>query len=302
MTINRWNRILFSPEGDLPGGGGAGDAPPIAPPIGKTILGGDAGGDKPWYSTLPPEFQTDPYVGQSKDLAGFVKSAIDTKKMVGANVIRLPGDKATPEEISEFHTKLGRPAEASAYTSTVKPVADQLLDPTVMSHMQGEFHKLGLSATQGQGVLDAYLGQLNTGFEATTAQKEANMQQGIATLKTEWGPKYENNVKTAQLAITQYGGQELMAKIDSAGFGNDVDFIKFMHNVGVQLLDDDAIGGDSGGQFSSSPMAAQQEISKMTSDVDFQKALNSASAPGHKEAVERWLSAHRKAFPTTSIE
>lgn len=298
MIINRWNRFLRSPEGDPPaGGGGSGDQQQQQQTPPGSILGAGGQDDKPWYSALAPEYQTNPYVAQSKDINSFVKSAIDTKGMVGANTIKLPSDKATDAELGEFYTKLGRPAEATGYTPTVKPAAEGLVDAPVMEHMQTTFHKLGLTAAQGQGVLDAYLSQVNTGYEASTAQETATKSQGVATLKTEWGPKYDNNVKTAQLAINKYGGPELMAKIDGTGLGNDVDFIKFMHTMGLQLLDDDALSGESGGSFGGTPMAAQQEIEALKMDTDFQTALNTREAPGHKAAVDRWLAVHQKAFP-----
>lgn len=297
MIINRWNRFLRAPEGGEGGGEGGGGEPQ-----GGSILAGTppAGGqaEKPWYATLAPEYQTNPYVAQSKDINSFVKSAIDTKSLVGANVIKLPGERATDAERTEFYTKLGRPAEATAYTPTVAPKSEGLVDPSVLTFMQGELHKLGLSEAQGKGVLDAYLGQVNSGYETQEAQTLANKNQGIATLKQEWGPHFDNNVKTAQLTVTQYGSPELMAKIDEAGLGNDVDFIKLMHNLGVKLLDDDAIGGENGGgQFGGTTMAAQQEIERVKMDRDFQEALNSATHPGHKAAVDKWLDLHTKAFP-----
>jgi hypothetical protein len=217
---------------------------------------------------------------------------------VGANVIKLPGEKATDAERTEFFTKLGRPAEATAYAPTIALKSEGLVDSNVLSFMQGELHKLGLSEAQGKGVLDAYLGQVNSGYDIQQAQVDATKQQGIATLKQEWGPKFDNNVKTAQLTVTQYGSPELMAKIDEAGLGNDVDFIKLMHNLGIKLLDDDAIGGENGGsQFGGTSMAAQQEIERVKMDKDFQDALNTASHPGHKGAVDTWLALHQKAFP-----
>jgi hypothetical protein len=296
MKTNRWNMLVRAPEGDSGGAGGEGSAGGGAG--GSSIIAGGAGGEgaKPWFNDLPPEFQGNPYVAQTKDLASFVKSAIDTKSMVGADTIKLPGKNATDAERAEFYTKLGRPAEATAYTPTVQPVAESLVDPNVLTFMQGEIHKLGLSEAQGKGILDAYLSQVNVGYEAQTAAMEAAKLQGISTLKQEWGPKFDNNVKTAQLAITQHGGPELMAKIDAAGLGNDIDFIKMMHVIGTKLLDDDATG-EGGGQFNGSSMQAAAEIERLKLDTDFQTALNSATHPGHKAAVDKWLAVHRQATP-----
>lgn len=314
MNPNRWNRFLFSvlmaPEGGDggSGGGGAGDGGAgggggggggdAGGGTGKSILGGDPGGGaKPWYDGLPDDLKASPYVAQTKDLAAFVKSAVDTKGLVGANTIKLPGEKATEQELADFYSKLGRPAEATGYTPTVAPKAEHLVDKNVMSTMQEQFHKLGLTAAQGQGVLDSYLGLLNTGYEAQTAQLEADYSGGVAKLKQEWSTNYDNNVKIAQGALRQFGSPELIAKIDELGLGNNTDFIKFMHGIGVQLLDDEAIGGGDGGQFGGTPMAAQQEIERLKVDKEFQEALNSVNHAGHKAAVDRWRALFEKAYP-----
>lgn len=300
MILNRWNKWLFAPEGDSgSGGGGAGD--PGAGGTPPSILAGSAGAE-PWFTSLPDEFKANPYVAQSKDLAGFVKSAIDTKSMVGANVIKLPGEKATEQELNDFYSKLGRPADATAYTPTVQPKVENLLDKPVLEAMQTQFHKLGLSEAQGKGILDAYMGILNTGFEASEAQQTATREQGVATLKQEWGPQFDNNVKTAQLALRQLGGDELVAEINASGFGNNVAFIKFMHTVGMKLLDDSAVGGEGGGAFGGTPMAAQAELERLKLDNEFQAALNTQAHAGHKAAVDKWLDLHKKAFPGKQAE
>jgi hypothetical protein len=232
-----------------------------------------------------------------------VKSAIDTKSMVGANVVKLPGEKATEQEINDFYSKLGRPAEPTAYTPTVAPKAEHLLEKPVLESMQATFHKLGLTEAQGKGILDSYLGLLNTGYEMSESQTLAAREQGITTLKQEWGPQFDNNVKTAQLALRELGGENLAKAIDESGFGNNVEFIKFMHTVGVKLMDDEATH-ESGGStaFGGTPMAAQGEIERLKLDTEFMTALNSGSHAGHKAAVDRWLALHQKAYPGKAPE
>lgn len=297
---------LFAPEGDPAGGGGGtppvdpgSGAPPTDPGSGSpapSLLGNPGDGDKPWYDSLPDNLKASPFVAQSKDLAGFVKSAVDTKAMVGANVIKLPGEKATPEEKAEFYNKLGRPADPAGYTPTVKPVDDAMVDPQILGTMAKVFHENGLTAQQGQSVLDAYLNILNEGHGKLSASSTAKHTEAVSALKGEWGMNYENNVKTAQLALRELGGDDLLATIESAGLGSDPTMIKFLHSVGAKLLDDNAVG-DGGSAFSGSQEAAAAEINRLKLDPEFMTAWGDARHAGHKEAVDRWMALHSKAYP-----
>ena len=294
------NYFLRAPEGEPAGGGGG--APPAAPP---SVLGGGAppaGGGAPpqgaWYDTLPDEFKTNPYVTSSKDLGGFVKSAIDTKSMVGAHTIKLPGDKATDAEKAEFYNKLGRPADEKGYVPTVKPVSEGLVDPSVVESMGKVFHANGLTAAQGQAVLDGYLNILNSGYERVNGEAATRHTEGMTALKTEWGTNYDNNVKTAQLAARELGGgTELLTKLEAAGLGSDPTVIKFLHTAGMKLLDDSAVGGSGGGQFTGTQEGAAAEIGRLKVDKEFMEAWGNAQNPGHKDAVNRWLKLHEQAYP-----
>lgn len=289
-------RLLFNEEGgDGGGGGGDGNTPP---PAAGSILQTGGGGTETWYGTLPDELKGNPYVAQSKDLAGFVKSAIDTKSMVGANTIRLPGEKATPEERAEFYNKLGRPSDHTGYKPTVAPV-EGVVDSAVNEQMTKKFHELGLTSQQGQAILDEYYGVLNGGFTTHNDNIIAQREQAMTTLKGEWGANYDANVKTAQLAVRELGGQELFEVLEGAGLADNPQIIKFLHNAGTKLLDDAAIGGGNN-QFAGSIEGASAEIGRLKTDPEFMRVWGDAQAPGHKEAVDKWLALHRTAFPGKS--
>lgn len=284
-------------EGGGGQGGGGGDGSILNPPGGQG--GGGGGGDQPWYHGLDESIRNNPYVSQSKDLGSFVKSAIDTKSMVGANTIKLPGEKATPEERADFFKKLGRPDDAKGYTPTTPLVADHLADPTIRDQMANVMLEAGLTKAQGEAIFNAYFDVLNKGYTTHTEQAAQRHTEGVTALKNEWGANYENNVKTAQLAARELGGgNELLQKLQEAGLGSDPLVVKFLHNVGTKLLDDSAVGGgDGGNRFSGTQEAAVAEINRLKTDAEFQKAWGDANAPGHKEAVDRWLSLHERAYP-----
>lgn len=278
-------------EDDGGGGGGGGSTPP-----GSIIQDPGKGGDKPWYNDLPDDLKSHAYVAQTKDLTSFVKSAIDTKSMVGANVIKLPGEKATPEERAAFYKQLGRPDDLKGYEPTVKPVNESIVDPAIQDRMKTVFLENGLTKAQGQAILDAYTGVLNEGYTKHTETLSVRHEEGVTALKQEWGTNYDANVKTAQLAVRELGGETLFQKIVDAGLGSDPEFLKFLHNTGTRLLDDDA-RGEGGGQFGGSSEGALAEINRLKTDAEFMSAFTNARHAGHGAAVQKWEQLHRQAYP-----
>lgn len=306
--------MLFNDAGDGgAGGGGAGGAGDAggAGGAGGTGGAGDAGGakssllnspdnTKPWWSDVPEPLRT-PYVTQSKDLASFIKSANDTKSMVGANVIKLPGADATDEERAAFLDKLGRPKAPDAYKHTVQ-IPEGVMDESILAHMRSKFHEVGLTEAQGNTILDEYLGTLGKGVEQSEAMRLEAIEKGTTALRAEWGEKFDNNVKTAQLAIREHGGEEILQKLEATGLANDPVFIKFLYKAGVAMLDDDALGGDEGGKFTGTVMGAQQEIERLKTDKEFQDALQNRQHSGHNAAVNRWAALFKTAYPGNAEE
>lgn len=286
------NPFLYAEEDDVGGGGGKSGGTSV---LAQSQGGGGGNADKPWFSDLPDDLRNNPLVAQNAELSSFVKSAIDTKAMVGANTIRLPGDKATDDERSEFWKKLGRPDDFKGYESKVKP-EEGIFDQAVFDQMRTKFHELGLTKVQGEGILDGYLQILNKGLADAQSRQAQTFETAVTALRTDWGQDYDNNVRTAQLAARELGGADFFEYAEKKGLANDPTFIKFLHAVGAKLLDDDAAGSGEG-RFTTSQMGAQQEITRLKMDEDFMKILDTAHHPAHKDAVERWAGLHRIAYP-----
>lgn len=298
MNRNYYIRLLAPEDGTGNAGGGTGN--PGGTGDGnqqsQSILAQKQDGPPPWFKDLPDDLKT-PYVTQTKDLSAFVKSAVDTKALVGANTIKLPGDKATESEWNEFFGKLGRPSEAKDYGMTVKPIDEKLLDTATLDSMRAVFHANGLTAKQGQAILDAYLTNTNTAIQNHTKTLADEQAQSTAALQQEWGDAYTANVRTAQLAVEELGGEEVFTALDKAGLGNNPTIIKFLYSIGKHFLDDKIVGG-GGNQFSGTVEGAMAEIRALSLDADFQAALNSKTHAGHNAAVDRWLKLHQTAYPS----
>ena len=60
-----------------------------------------------WKAELPEEIRDSPMVKEAPDLATLAKQAIDYQRMSG-NSIRIPGEDASDEAITDFRGKLSK--------------------------------------------------------------------------------------------------------------------------------------------------------------------------------------------------
>lgn len=291
--ILKWISRVCEEEGGEGGGGGG------TTTMTKTADGGE--GDKPWYDGISDDYRVD-FVTQSPDLQTFVKSAVETKKLVGANTIAIPGEKATDEQRAAFFEKLGRPKESGAYSHSenVKFGEGIEISSDKLDDFKKTMHGLGLSAAQGKGILDWYVGFVNGEAESQSTTVEAQRNQADNALRQEWGDKYDVNVDVARSALRKFDADGALTNIlESTGLGNEPALVRFFNKIGAALADDSASGDGTGG-FTSSQTSAIQRIEKLKYDKEFQTALGSAQDPGHRAALEEWEALHRQAYPGKS--
>ena len=82
----------------------------------------DAKAPADWRSGLPDDVRNDPSLSDIKDVGSMAKSYINGQKLIGKNRIALPAEGATDEEMSMFHSQLGRPEKADGRQGYRSPV------------------------------------------------------------------------------------------------------------------------------------------------------------------------------------
>ena len=285
--------IRYVVPDDDPGSGDKAPAPSLTDPKVDPGVPDDA-----WYKDIPVDQHTD-FLKTAPDLNTFVKNANETKRMVGADTVRLPGPKSTPEERAEFFLKLGRPDEADKYSMSedVKLPENVTLSDDHLKGAKEAMFNLGLTAEQGQGILDWYGGYINQTAESGVADLQAKQAEALTTLKNEWGDDFNARIDMGKSVLRQFDKDGSIATIlDSTGLGSDPMIIKMFSQIGEKILDDSATGGGDH-EFVGNSAAALAEISSLKQDQQFQKVLLDSQAPGHREAVERWGNLFSTAYP-----
>ncbi|UOF78046.1 putative protease [Caudoviricetes sp.] len=266
--------------------------------------GGGGGETNTFLTSLPPDLQKEPSLATFKDPGALAKSYVEAQKLIGAKRIALPGEKASESEWESFYNSIGRPETVDKYPDVVlKDEKGNVIiqpDKAQADELKKVFHKMGLTARQAQAMQEYSLKYLHA--SQTEAAKTAQQQSEAAIngLKQEWGDKFDSKVDTARAVVKKFAGDseaDLIKFLDDSGLGNNTQLVKLFASIGESIMEDTSRRGGNGALPLNDVTRARAEIDQLKSDAQFQKQLNSATEPGHMEAVNRWTNLFKIAFP-----
>lgn len=254
-----------------------------------------------WRASLPEDIRADTSIADFKDVSALAKSFIDTKSKVGANNIVVPGKNATDDERNTFFNAIGRPENVDGYKVPTENMPEGVtVDDGQVTAFHNEAHRLGFTEQQAAAMVRFDANRSAAALKEiaeTTEQAKANAE---TQLRKEYGHAYDQNIKMAQKAIDEFGGEELRAALNESGWGNDPAFIRFGVKVGRALAEDEVIGGGGRQSFTSSPAEAKATLEAKKLDPQFIKALQNESDIGHAAAQAEWSKLFAAAYPDVS--
>ena len=252
---------------------------PIAPPAWHSTLDQESQG---WVQTKALD-----KLPVDKAVAELVKGWSGAEKHLGVpadQLLRFPKD-GDEKAMAAIYDRLGRPADAAKYAFKLP----QGVDAKVFDSLTPAFHKLGLSNSQADGLVNALV---ERGNADNTAQQQAltqRLQTDTASLRTEWGAAYDKNETVVNGVIAKFGMDEkqLVALRDAMG---PAAAMKFLHSIGKGMGEDNFVGGEGNKGFEGvmAPAAAAAELEVLKKDQDFLTRLRA----GNKEANDRWSKLH----------
>lgn len=280
-------------------------AAPITPPVAATppasvLEGAKAPTDGDWLKTLPAELQSNQNLSKFKDVAALAKSYIDVQPLIGGEKIPKPSEKWGDSDWQAHYQRLGRPDTADKYTDPkdAKLPEGMAIDPAGIKGFREAAHKAGLTDKQYQAALAFYMGDMGKRFTEQSSAMQQTRVDSEATLKSEWGGKYEQNLTMANQALIQLGGEQLQTSIKGNPIMNDPHFIKMLHKLAVMTSEDTTTGGGPRVILAGEAQAKAQ-IEAKKADKTFTAALLSRQDPGHAAAKAEWNRLHKIAFPGT---
>ncbi len=235
--------------------------------------GGDGTGDdtQTWLEGLSDEDKGIVGVKGWENPSSVINSYRNLEKMSGNpdNLVSIPGEDATPEDLSSYYTKLGRPEASNGYEIEVPEVGG---DKDLAEAMKVIFFEAGLSKSQAAIISDKWNEYQNGVGENNDEQYNLIAEEDNNDLKKEWGAKYDQNINIAGRAANEFGitDEDLNGLEESLGFHRTMSLLQ---NIGASLLEDtfESDTQDRQGFNVLSPAEARIKIQEKKADPAFTK-------------------------------
>ena len=215
-----------------------------------------------------------------KEPSDLLMSYRNLEKFAGGakNLLEMPPENATPEQLDAFYSKLGRPADPNEYGLKAPDGGD----PAMVEWFKGTAHKLGLSAKQAQSLFTEFNGMSGSMQEKLQSQMAQESEKAIGTLKQEWGQAYDQMIGAGRRAATAlgYDAGRLSAIEDKLG---TAEMLRLFATLGSKMGEDSFAGERSEGGFGTTPAAAKQQIA----DLKLDKGFMDKYLAGDKDAVNK---------------
>lgn len=254
-------------------------------------------GNAAWYGEV--DSGLDGYIQNkgwtsAKDMA---QGYQNLEKLFGAdragNTVLLPkeGDE---EGWNDLYGRLGRPGEASQY----KLEAAKDADAQALEWWQNTAFAQGLSNTQANALFESFNERVESLQSAQGEQSEAQIQEDITSLKSQWGQAYDSNIQAGRNAAQRFGfSEEDLGAMESA-IGTK-GLLEKMASIGKAMGEDSFESGDGKANpgFGITPAQAQAQITELRSSAEWVKQYTDPSSVGHKEAKDKMTRLMQAAYP-----
>lgn len=199
--------------------------------------------DATWQQALSPELKAIVDAKGYKSPADVVQAYAHAQRLIGADKVPLPKDGVWDETARD---KLGIPRDPGGYEIARPSLPEGIAwDEAFEAAALPVAHRLGLTPTQLQGLMEFYAGhQSETGQQAmrTRATEETTAREA---LKSEWGAHFDTRLAQAARAARYFGGEQLTSFLNETGLGNHPDLVRAFARAGA-LLGEDAFRSGSG--------------------------------------------------------
>ena len=245
-----------------------------------------------WRDSLPADIRSNPTLESIDSVESLAKEHINVQKMIGTEKIARPKEDWTPEQLGDFYTSLGRPAEAKDYDlDGVERPEDLPWDDGFQETMVDAMHEAGLNSAQVKKILGAYIESVGGQYTELTTNMNQDRESGLQDLRNEWGRSYDAKVDLAVRALRAGAGESFEAlaalKMEGGGqLGDNPAVIKAFATLGGQLSEHGLVGGVSS-QATLSPQQAGNERNKLMADPSFLESYLNAEHLEHDASVKK---------------
>lgn len=161
--------------------------------------------------------------------------------------VKMPTDKSTPEEVSSFYTRLGRPETSDGYTRPQLPEGKSY-DEDLIGGMQTAFFEGNGTDKLWVSLVERYLAIEGKKEEAKEAEESRAQEEHDKVLQELWHIHYDANMEIARRGLRDLVPGELGEKfrtlIKDKGLEYDNVLLQAMCEMGKKILPDTFVASD----------------------------------------------------------
>lgn len=215
----------------------------------ETGLSGNAAAGMPgtragdWRDQLPEDIRGAKSFEKYKDVAALANAYLSAEKFISGKHLPMP---QTDADKAEIFKALGVPETPEGYERTLPEgiTADWMaenIDENWENQAVQTFHALNLTPEQAKGVRDMII---KGAYDAKMNEAQASdrfIQSQNEALKKEWGSAYSARSAAANQVIKEADDGQFAAFLKETGLNNHPQMIRFLGNLGVQVLEEDGL-------------------------------------------------------------
>ena len=204
------------------------------------FFGTDGVFNEGWQGTLAEDIREEKSLLSFKNVGDLAKSFVNTKKMVGANVIAVPGDASTESEWEAFHIAGGRPDTVADYNLKApegfpEALTEKIFPKGKLEAWQDRFFKAGVSKKAADAFIAEFGNDMVTDFNAMEQAKSDRLTESANTLSTEYGAAFDQKMHMGDMAIEDFSGGDQAIKESLAYLKNDPVAVQLLVHFGSML-------------------------------------------------------------------
>lgn len=200
-----------------------------------SVDGGNKGDNKDfqtdWRDYIPEELKDRSEWNNIKDPSDLFKNYINAQQTISKSV-RIPDASSTPEDISNFYSKLGKPKSKDEYSFEYTPKENYVYnkDSFDFTIFQDLADKANLTKDQYQALAAAYIDINNENYlnynKALQNKAAEELKSAEHKLKAEWGTAYNQNINAISEKVKKLYPETTLQRMQDAGLFRDPEFLQ----------------------------------------------------------------------------
>ena len=233
--------------------------------------------------SLPDDFQGRDGLSEKFDsVAGLAKSYQELQGQLGSSA-RVPGEDASPEDWTDFYSKMGAPENHEGYE-----VPDGASDSTKsqLMYLREEAHKAGITTKQWDSLITKAVADTSSRMQEAQGRIESAKAEWVEDARRRFGDTFDSKLAMAERTYRDIVGDdpEVANLLEASGLSKHPKLLELFVKVGEHMADD-TVPSDAGG----APQGNANSLAMRGRQLLKEGAVNNPRHPGYEQAYTEYM-------------